>query len=98
VGQIGCLFSVLGINKSRDTSGKKLALSRLQMANPPLHGQHADRQAVDYIPDVDAYVQDPKYPDVSEMRNMVRDFVYRMEFSPKKDARAKKWLRRVHAA
>jgi hypothetical protein len=29
---------------------------------------------------------------VSEMRNMVRDFIYKIELFPKKDARTKKWL------
>lgn len=31
----------------------------------------------------------------SEMRTMVRDFIYKTELFSKKDPRANKWLRRV---
>ena len=30
------------------------------------------------------------------MRNMVRDFIYKIELHPKENPNAKKWLRRVH--
>jgi hypothetical protein len=33
---------------------------------------------------------------INEMRNMVRDFIHKIELHPKKDANAKKWKRRVH--